>query len=278
MKAGAVEAGGTKFMCAVGSEAGRPESIERFDTAHNPLETMAEVIRYFERNGPVFAVGVASFGPIDYESGRITRTPKIPWQDFPIRGALERALRVRVGFDTDVNAAALGERACGAAQGCDDFVYFTVGTGIGGGAMSGGRLVHGKLHPEMGHLQVRRHPREAEGFEGVCPFHKNCLEGMASGPAMRERVGRQAELLAEDDPAWELEAWYLAQACVDVACILSPRKILLGGGVMAQGHLIEKVRVQAQKLIAGYLDLPEIVAPELQYPGLSGALALALEG
>jgi fructokinase len=183
-----------------------------------------------------------------------------------------------VGFDTDVNAAALGEYTCGAAQGCEDFVYITVGTGIGGGAMSGGRLVHGKMHPEIGHLLVRRHPREKEGFEGVCPFHKDCLEGMASGPAMKARTGQAAELLAEDDAAWEMEAWYLAQACVDLACTLSPRRILLGGGVMAQGHLLDRIRDEAERLVAGYLELPEILAPELPYPGLSGALALALEG
>jgi fructokinase len=277
MRVGAVEAGGTKFMCAVGSEAGRPEEIQRFDTAAHPLETMAEVIDYFRKHGPVSAVGVASFGPIDYASGRITRTPKIPWQDFPIRGALESALQVRVGLETDVNAAALGEYACGAARGCEDFVYITVGTGIGGGAMSGGRLVHGRMHPEMGHLLVRRHSRESAAFEGVCPFHKDCLEGMASGPAMRARTGQAAELLAEDDPAWGMEAWYLAQACVDLACVLSPRRILLGGGVMAQAHLLAKVEAEAEKLVAGYLEVPEIVAPELPYPGLSGALTLALE-
>lgn len=277
MRVGAVEAGGTKFLCAVGSEADKPEEIRRFDTAQNPLETMAEVIAYFQKHGPVSAVGVASFGPVDYASGRITRTPKLPWQDFPIRGALERALRVRVGFETDVNAAALGEYTCGAARGCEDFVYITVGTGIGGGAMSGGRLVHGQMHPEMGHLLVRRHPGETAEFEGVCPFHRDCLEGMASGPAMRARAGQAAESLAEDHPAWKLEAWYLAQACVDLACVLSPRRILLGGGVMAQAHLLAKVEAEAERLVAGYLDLPEIVAPELPYPGLSGALALALE-
>lgn len=277
MKLGAIEAGGTKFLCAMGSDPARPELLRRFDTSHNPLETVAEVIAYFEKNGPVSAVGLASFGPVNYESGRITSTPKIPWQNFPIRDALQRGLHVPVAFETDVAAAALGEYVAGAAQACEDFVYVTVGTGIGGGVMSGGHFVHGKMHPEMGHLLVRRHPGEPPAFGGVCPFHGDCLEGMASGPAMRERWGQPAESLQSDHIAWTLEAFYLAQACVDLAVVLSPRKILLGGGVCAQAHLLEKVRQEATRMVAGYLELPDIIAPALPYPGLTGALALARE-
>jgi len=277
MKLGAIEAGGTKFLCAVGSDPASPGEIRRFDTSHNPLETMAEVLAYFEQHGPVSAVGLASFGPIDYASGCITSTPKIPWQNFPIRAALERGLHVPIAFETDVAAAAYGEHVAGAAQGCQDFIYVTVGTGIGGGVMSGGRLVRGKMHPEMGHLLVRRHPQEPPSFKGVCPFHGDCLEGMASGPAMRERWSLPAESLPEDHLAWTLEAYYLAQACVDLAVVTSPKLILLGGGVCCQAHLLDKIRAEAARLVAGYLSLPEIASPALAYPGLAGALALAGE-
>lgn len=277
MKLGAVEAGGTKFLCAVGYDPSNPEQIRRVDTSTNPLETIAEVIAYFERYGPVSAVGLASFGPVDYCSGSITSTPKIPWQNFPIRAALERGLHIPVAFETDVAAAAFGEQVAGAAQGCQDFVYVTVGTGIGGGIISGGHFVRGKMHPEMGHLLVRRHPEEPASFKGVCPFHGDCLEGMASGPAMRERWNAAAETLPEDHLAWTLEAFYLAQACVDLAVVLSPRLILLGGGVSAQAHLHDRVRREAARMVGGYLELPEIAAPALPYPGLSGALALARE-
>lgn len=274
---GAVEAGGTKFVVAVGEKAEEPREIERIETSNQPAETMAEVIRYFERRGPLAALGVATFGPVDFASGRITTTPKLPWQNFPLKASLEQALHVKVGFDTDVNGAALAEARCGAGRGLEDLVYFTIGTGIGGGALCGGRLVHGLMHSEMGHLLVRRAPEEVEGFQGVCPYHGDCLEGMASGPSMQERWGVPADQLPQEHAAWRVEADYLAQACVNVACVLSPQAVVLGGGVMGQAHLVEMVRRRAKELCNGYLPLPRIETPGLKYPGLSGALLLAME-
>jgi fructokinase len=176
-----------------------------------------------------------------------------------------------------VNGAALAEARCGAGQGVEDLVYFTVGTGIGGGAITGGRLAHGLMHPEMGHLLVRRAEEEVPGFGGVCPYHGDCLEGMASGPAMEARWGHRAEALDANHPAWRVEADYLAQACIAAACVLSPRVIVLGGGVMEQTHLIGMIRARTAAYANGYFPLPRIERPVLEHPGLSGALILAGE-
>lgn len=274
---GAVEAGGTKFVVAVGENAEEPREVVRIETSNRPEETVSEVLRYFEKHGPLDALGIATFGPVDFATGRITTTPKQGWQNFPLRDALAGPLGVRAGFDTDVNGAALAEARLGAGRGCGDVVYFTVGTGIGGGVLSGGRLVHGLMHSEMGHLLVRPAAEEVAGFAGVCPYHGNCLEGMASGPAMEARWGVPAHQLPPDHAAWRVEADYLAQACANVACVLSPQVVVLGGGVMGQPHLLEMVRARAAQLANGYLPLPRIEAPALPYPGLSGALLLAIE-
>lgn len=274
---GAIEAGGTKFMLAVGEDPLRLEQVTRIETSGEPAETMAAVIEYFRKAGPLDALGVATFGPVDFASGCITTTPKLAWRNYPLRGVLEQELGARVGFDTDVNGAALAEARCGAGQGIEDLVYFTVGTGIGGGALVGGRLVHGLMHSEMGHLLVRRAAEEVPGFAGVCPYHGDCLEGMASGPAMEARWGHRAEALPANHPAWRVEADYLAQACVNAACVLSPRVIVLGGGVMEQPQLIEMIRGRVAEYANGYFPLPRIERPALEYPGLSGALILAQE-
>jgi len=274
---GAVEAGGTKFMLAAGGDPLRLEQVTRVPTSEDPEETLESVIGYFRRAGPLDAIGVATFGPVDFATGRITTTPKLAWRNYPLREKLASALGVPVGFDTDVNGAALAEARCGAGRGVEDLVYFTVGTGIGGGAITGGRLVHGLMHSEMGHLLVRRAPGERPDFAGVCPYHGDCLEGMASGPAIEARWGRKPESLAEDHPAWGLEADYLAQACIAVACVLSPRVIVLGGGVMEQAHLLGMIRARTAGYANGYFPLPRIERPALEYPGLSGALILAME-
>jgi fructokinase len=274
---GAVEAGGTKFLLAVGEDPLRLEQVTRIETSNEPQETMAAVVEFFRRSGPLEALGVATFGPVDFATGRITTTPKLAWRDFPLRGWLEQALGVPVGFDTDVNGAALAEARYGAGRGVEDLVYFTVGTGIGGGAVAGGRLVHGLMHSEMGHLLVRRAPDEVPGFAGVCPYHGDCLEGMASGPAIEARWGHPAETLPQNHPAWRVEADYLAQACMAVSCVLSPRVIVLGGGVMEQEHLLEVVRARTAACANGYFPLPRIERPALEHPGLSGALILAEE-
>ena len=272
---GAIEAGGTKFVVAVGEDPAQPRQVERFPTLSTPNETIAAVLDYFRRQGPVAALGIATFGPVDFATGSITNTPKLAWQNCQMRQAFQEALGVPIGFDTDVNGAALGEIRCGAGRGLNDLVYITVGTGIGGGAICGGRMVHGLMHPEMGHLLVRRAEAELPEFQGSCPFHGCCLEGMASGPSMEARWGRPAHELPMDHPGWALEADYIAQACVNLACVLSPRMIVLGGGVMSQRHLFPLIRRRAEELSQGYLPLASIVPPGLEYPGLTGALVLA---
>jgi fructokinase len=287
---GAIEAGGTKFVVTVGTGPGDMLSPASIATSNDkPAETILEVVEYLKRqetlHGPLRAIGIGSFGPIDFSSGRITTTPKIAWRNFPLRQQIVSAFGVPVGFDTDVNAAALGEGAWGAAQGLSDFVYLTVGTGIGGGAVVNGRLVHGVLHTEMGHMLLPLHPREKPDFAGSCPSHRNCLESLASGPSIEKRWGRNAALLGPDEEAWDLEAWYLAHGMVNLVCVLSPKRIILGGGVMRKTHLFARIRRGAAELLNGYIQAPEIldhiddyiVPPALEWPGIAGALALARE-
>lgn len=273
---GAVEAGGTKFICAVGEDPSAPRDIRRISTSPNPVETLAEVTAYF-RTHAVAAIGISSFGPIDYRRGCIANTPKPGWKDFPIKSALERAFDVPVAFETDVNGAALGEARFGAGRGSANFAYFTVGTGIGGGAIASGLPVRGLLHPEMGHIFVRRHLEDPAEFAGVCPFHHDCLEGMASGPAMQARWGRPGHELPHGHVAWQIEADYLAQACATVTYVLSPESIVLGGGVMAQQHLFPLIRARLVQLLNGYLEAPAILPPALPLPAVTGALAMAAD-
>jgi fructokinase len=288
---GGIEAGGTKFVCAVGTGPGDLRARCRIETS-GPERTFAEVIAFFaerrRRHGELAGVGIASFGPLDLDPrsptwGFITSTPKPGWAHVDFAGRIERALGVPVGIDTDVNGAGLGEWEHGAARGVDDFIYLTVGTGIGGGGMSGGRLLHGLVHPEMGHVRIP-HDRAADPFAGSCPFHGDCLEGLASGPAIAARWGHPAEELAADHPAWPLEARYLALALANYVCTLSPRRIVLGGGVMNQPALLTMVRREVLELLAGYVRAPAlledvqgyIVAPTLgSQSGLFGAFALA---
>ncbi len=291
---GGIEAGGTKFVCAVGRGPDDLRSTERFATT-DPAATLGRAIAFFRRqqehNGRLEALGIASFGPVDLDPaspkwGYITSTPKPGWADTDLAGSIARALgleprpgEARVAFDTDVNGAALGEGRWGAARGLDTFVYVTVGTGIGGGGMAGGRLLHGLLHPEMGHMRVP-HDHRADAFPGHCPFHRDCLEGLASGPAIAARWGKAAHELPSDHPAWDLEAEYLAAMAVNLTTVLSPQRIILGGGVMGQPQLLPRVRRRLRELLAGYLRLPAldryVVPPALgDRAGVLGALALA---
>jgi fructokinase len=290
---GAVEAGGTKFVCAIGDESGRILTETRFPTT-DPATTIAAMIACLRRQeaecGPLSAIGLASFGPIELnpaspQHGRILATPKPGWTGADITGALEREFALPVAIDTDVNAAALAEHRWGAAQDIEDLVYVTVGTGIGGGALVGGRRVHGLMHSEMGHLLPRRHALDAT-FPGVCPFHGDCIEGLASGPAIIARAGAPLEELGPDHPQWEIEADYLGQLCAQLVLALSPRRIILGGGVMNQSRLFLGVRRRTQHWLGGYVQRAElqagiddfIVAPRLgAQAGIKGALALALE-
>lgn len=284
---GAIEAGGTKFVCAVGTGPGDLSEMVRFPTTR-PEETIGRAIEYFKNQPHVLkGIGIASFGPIDPNSasetfGYITSTPKPGWQNTDLVGPIKTAFNVPVGFDTDVNGAALSETRWGAAQDVDSSVYFTVGTGFGGGAIVNGKTIQGLIHPEMGHMMLPR--AEGDDYKGYCPFHATCLEGMATGPALKDRWGIPAETLPSDHIAWEYQAHYLAMAVINTIVILSPERIIMGGGVMEQKHLFPMIRERVQKMLNGYVDSPVIteaidsfiVPPGLgNRAGVLGAILLA---
>jgi fructokinase len=278
---GAIEAGGTKFVCAVGDEKGNiAERIQIPTTV--PGDTIPKVIDFF-KGYPIKAIGIGSFGPIDVtiESptyGQITSTPKPGWRDFPFVQSLKEAFSVPVGFNTDVNAAALGEATFGAARGLDSCLYITVGTGIGAGAIVHGKLLQGLTHPEMGHILVRRHPNDR--YEGKCPYHQDCLEGLAAGPAIEARWGEKGVSLVDREEVWDLEGYYIAQALMQYILILFPKKIILGGGVMNQKQVFTSIYKFLPEFINGYVMLPGlpdyIVSPGLgDDAGITGSLLLA---
>lgn len=252
---GAIEAGGTKFICGVGTGPGDLTTVQIPSTT--PGETVGACIEILSRYN-LKAVGIASFGPLNLRTGHITSTPKAGWKDFDIAGTIGRALGVVVGFDTDVNGAALGEARWGAAQDLSDFLYLTIGTGIGGGAISNGRVVHGMLHPEMGHIRIP-HDTARDPFRGCCPYHGDCLEGLASGPAIEARWGVAGRELPPGHPAWELEARYLALGLANWVCTLSPQRIVMGGGVMQQPHLFPLLRKELACILNGYIRSGEIL-------------------
>ena len=282
-----IEAGGTKWVVAVGKAPDQIIALERFPTT-KPDETMAQAIAFLRQFNGLRAIGVGSFGPLDLHVnsptyGFITTTPKPHWQNTDVVGPLRAAFNVAVGFDTDVNAAALGERRWGAAQNLDTFVYLTIGTGIGGGAIVNGQLLHGALHPEMGHMLMRRDAAR-DPFAGGCPFHGACWEGLAAGSALEKRWGARAETLPDEHPAWALEAHYLAQGLVNLTYALSPQRFILGGGVMHQPQMFSLVRQEVQQMVNGYLQTPQLLAALDDYivpPGLGdragvlGSIALA---
>jgi fructokinase len=288
---GGIEAGGTKFVCAVGTGPNDIRSQARLATT-TPQETIGQTIRFFQAQtakvGPLAAIGIASFGPIDPcrgsdTFGYITSTPKPGWGNTDFAGSVERALGIPAGFDTDVNVAALGEWRWGAGQGVDNLIYLTIGTGIGGGGLVNGKLMHGMIHPEMGHIRIP-HDLQADPYPGHCPYHGDCLEGLACGPAMSERWKQPSENLPSDHPAWKLEAHYLALALVNFICTLSPERIVLGGGVMSQPQLIGLIRKKVRQLLNEYVQSPAILSHIDEYivlPGLGdrsgvlGAFALA---
>ena len=287
---GGIEGGGTKFVCAIGTGPDDIRAETRFDTEF-PDVTLAQVEAFFRAQqglGPLAAVGIASFGPIDPDPGsprfgHVTTTPKPGWAQTDFAGTVHRMLGVPVGFDTDVNVAALGEHRWGAARGLDTFIYLTVGTGIGGGGMVNGRLIHGMMHPEMGHIRIP-HDRAVDPFEGTCPYHGDCFEGLCCGPALEDRWGVPAHSLPADHPAWALEAHYLALGIVNYLLTVSPQRFILGGGVMHQAQLFPMVRAEVQGLLNGYIQVDRvgagideyIVPPELgDRAGVLGAIALA---
>jgi fructokinase len=275
---GAVEGGGTKFVCLLGTGPDHIVDETRFPTT-TPDETLGRVIEFFQRPREgirMAALGVACFGPIDLDPasptyGYVTTTPKPHWPGTDVAGTLRGALGVPVGWETDVNGAALGERRWGTGRDADPLVYITVGTGIGGGALVDGRPVHGLLHPEMGHLRIPA--VDGDTFPGICPFHGRCLEGLASGPALQARVGRPAQELPPDDPVWDLTAQYLAYGLLSIIAVLSPRRIIVGGGVAGQAHLFEPMRRHLVRLNNGYIAKPELGDAVDSYvvpPGLGG--------
>jgi fructokinase len=285
---GAIEAGGTKFVCAIGTGPRDLKAQARFPTT-TPEETIGKCIDFFRAQAKIEALGIGCFGPIELHRGapnygHVTTTPKAGWTNADILGPLQQALEVPVGFDTDVNAAVLGESRWGAAQGLHTVIYLTIGTGIGGGALIGGELTHGLVHPEMGHLLVPREPDDLE-FQGSCPFHgARCWEGLASGPAILQRWGERAETLPEAHPAWDLEARYIASGLTSLVLVLSPERLILGGGVMQAPHLFPLVRHHLRRSLGGYVQadavttgMDQYVVPPLlgQGAGIAGALSLA---
>lgn len=280
---GAIEAGGTKFVCAVSDENFTIKERVSIPTT-TPEETMTEVFSFFDQY-ELTAIGIGSFGPIDVNKesdtyGFITSTPKTAWKFYDFLGSVKNRYSVPIGWTTDVNAAALGEIKLGAAKGLKSCVYLTVGTGIGGGAVINGELLEGYGHPEMGHIPVRLHPNET--YKGTCPYHGDCLEGIAAGPAIEGRFGKKGHLLADQEEVWEMEAYYLAQALMNYTLILSPERIVLGGGVMKQKQLYPLVRQKFAELINDYVQVPDleqyIVAPGLEdNAGILGSLLLAAD-
>lgn len=287
-KIGALEAGGTKMVLAVYLEDGTKMEEITLPTL-DPSETLPRMKGFF-RDHQVDALGVGSFGPLDLDPrsetyGSITSTPKLAWRNVPLLKELLDGRDIPAAIDTDVNAAILAEKELGAARGCENAVYITIGTGVGGGVMSGGRLVHGMLHPEVGHMLLRPHPQDPNP-RGVCPYHDGCLEGLAAGPAIGARIQGDAKALPDDHPTFAMEAYYLAQMCVNLIVTLSPERIILGGGVMQRKALLPLIRQETRRLLGGYVQTPQvldgmdeyIVAPEL-FPlsGLVGSYLLGLK-
>ncbi len=283
---GALEAGGTKMVCAIGDENGKILERTKIPTT-TPEETMPPIFDFFKGKG-IKAIGIACFGPIDLNKdsatyGSITSTPKKGWSGYNIVEETKKALGIPVGFDTDVNGSMLGEATWGCAKGVSDAIYLTIGTGVGGGVISNGKLLHGMLHPEVGHIRLPR--VEGDPGKSVCPFHDNCLEGLAAGPSIKARWGVSADQLADKAEVWEIESEYIATALMSYALILSPQKIILGGGVMHQEQLFPLIRKKFKELVNGYIvtkemdDLDNYIVPASlnDDQGIMGAVKLAID-
>lgn len=259
MRIGALEGGGTKMVLAVGDETGKIFEQESIPTV-SPEETMPRMVDCF-RGKNIEALGIATFGPIDVKKesptyGCVLATPKLIWQGCNFVKPFEDALHIPVGFDTDVNGSCLGEVTYGAAKGLSSVLYYTIGTGVGGGIFVNGKLLHGMLHPEAGHILLNISDKDPGG--SVCPFHPNCFEGLCSGPSIQARWGKSAKELADDPEVWELEGDYIAQALVDEVMTLSPQRIILGGGVMHQEQLFPIIRRKFAEYMNGYIKTPEL--------------------
>lgn len=284
MRLGSLEAGGTKMVCAVGDSNGIIYEQISIPTT-TPEDTMPHIIDYFKEK-EIAALGIACFGPVDVNPdsetyGTILDTPKLPWRQYPILKVMQDALKLPMGLDTDVNGSCLGEVTYGTAKGLDSVIYITVGTGIGVGIVLDGRLVHGMLHPEAGHILIA--PEAGDEGHCICPYHSHCLEGLAAGPSIEKRWGAKAVELTERSEVWELESQYLAQAIVNLILTVSPKRIILGGGVMHQEQLFPLIRKKVPELMNGYIRTPQmqnmdtyIVPASLQdNQGIMGGLRLA---
>ncbi|MFT3984773.1 MAG: ROK family protein [Lachnospiraceae bacterium] len=284
MKFGALEAGGTKMVCAVGLEDGT--ILEQISIpTRTPEETLPEIIAYF-KDKEIASLGIAAFGPVDVNKdsetyGRILDTPKLAWQGYDLVGTLKAALQLPIELDTDVNGSCLGELTFGCARGLNSVIYITIGTGVGVGIAINGQLLHGMLHPEAGHIILNRHPEDH--YEGHCPFHKTCLEGMAAGPAIEGRWNAKAVTLNDRPEVWKMEAHYIAQALTSFIFTVSPQRIILGGGVMHQEQLFPLIREKTLKMINGYIntkqlkDIDHYIVPASlnDDQGIMGAIQLA---
>ena len=284
---GGIEAGGTKFAYGIADEKGN--LLEKFTCpTSTPDTTFTEIINYFKEKN-IKNLGIGSFGPVDLDPksptyGYITSTPKPHWGNTDFANYFQKELGVPVAFDTDVNVAALGEITWGAAKGLDSCLYLTIGTGIGGGAIVNNTIVHGFTHPEMGHIQLPQHPDD--DYAGFCPYHKNCFEGLAAGPALADRWQKKGHELPLDHQAWQIEAYYIAQALLNYIYILAPKKIILGGGVMKQAQLFPLIHTEVQRLSKGYIKHPlledniaDYIVPPLlgDNAGIMGAIALGMK-
>lgn len=280
---GGIEAGGTKFVCAVADENQKIIAKVSIPTT-TPEETFEQVFHFFDHYS-LEAMGIGSFGPIGIDEskenyGFVLATPKKGWANYDFLGTMKKRYDIPFAWTTDVNAAAFGELKQGAAQGKDSCIYLTVGTGIGAGVVLNGEIFQGIAHPEMGHIRIKRHPQD--DYEGTCPYHKDCLEGLAAGPSLEARTGIKGQDLPKDHPVWDIQAYYIAQALMNYALTLAPEVIILGGGVMNQDHLLQNIRRQFVEQMAGYMETP---APE-EYivrwgmpneSGIIGSLLLAKE-
>lgn len=279
---GGIEAGGTKFICAVADEDLNIIDQVRIDTTV-PEETMGELKAFFDQY-EVASFGISSFGPIDINHdsptyGYITSTPKLPWQNYDFVGQMKAWFGDKpIAWTTDVNGASLAENTMGAAEGANSCLYLTIGTGVGGGFSMNGEIYHAHSHPEMGHIKVAQDPND--NFEGACPFHGNCIEGLVSGPAIEKRTGIKGADLPSDHEVWDYVANYLGQAIANYTLTLAPERVVLGGGVMHQDQLLDKIRTQVEKALANYVELPAmtdyIQLPKLgDNAGITGSLLLA---
>lgn len=278
---GGIEAGGTKMVCAVADE--QLEIIEqRSIPTTTPQETLTQLFAFFDQYS-LAGMGVGSFGPIGIDPskenyGHILATPKKGWANADFFGSLKQRYAIPFAWTTDVNAAAYGELKLGAAIGKTSCIYLTVGTGIGAGVVMNGKILQGNAHPEMGHIWVKRHLED--DYEGTCPYHGDCLEGLAAGPSLEARTGAKGQTLMENHPVWDIQAYYIAQALMNYTLTLAPERIILGGGVMNQEHLLDKIRQQFVNQMAGYMETPEVGDYIVRWglPNQSGILGSLLLG